>query len=33
VEEVYKCAPDGTVEASLRVLGDGFERTVRLARR
>src|SRR6202171_3900731 len=33
VEEVYKCAPDGTVEASLRVLDDGFERTVRLARR
>src|SRR5438874_2933662 len=24
VEEVYRCAPDGTVEASLRVLDDGF---------
>ena len=33
VEEVYRCAPDGTVEASLRVLDDGFERTLRLARR
>jgi len=33
VEEIYRCAPDGTVEASLRVLDDGFERTVRLARR
>jgi molecular chaperone DnaK (HSP70) len=33
VEETYRCAPDGTVEASLRVLDDGFERTVRLARR
>ncbi|HEX9579037.1 MAG TPA: Hsp70 family protein [Myxococcales bacterium] len=33
VEEIYRCAPDGTVEASLRVLDDGFERTMRLARR
>jgi molecular chaperone DnaK len=33
VEEVYRCAADGTVEASLRVIGDGFERTVRLGRR
>jgi molecular chaperone DnaK (HSP70) len=33
VEEVYRCGADGTVEASLRVLDDGFERTVRLARR
>jgi molecular chaperone DnaK (HSP70) len=33
VEETYRCAADGTVEASLRVLGDGFERTVKLARR
>jgi molecular chaperone DnaK len=33
VEEVYKCAADGTVEASLRVLDDGYERTVTLSRR
>jgi len=33
VEEIYRCAADGTVEASLRVLDDGFERTVRLGRR
>jgi len=33
VEELYNCAADGTVQASLRVLDDGFERTVRLARR
>ena len=33
IEEVYRCAADGTVEASLRVLDDGFERTVRLGRR
>jgi len=33
VEEVYDCAADGTVQARLRVLDDGFEQTVRLARR
>src|SRR3954464_2132648 len=33
VEELYNCGADGTVEASLRVLDDGFERTIRLARR
>ena len=33
VEEVYRCGADGTVEASLRVLDDGFERKVKLARR
>jgi molecular chaperone DnaK (HSP70) len=33
VEEIYRCGADGTVEASLRVLDDGFERTLRLARR
>jgi molecular chaperone DnaK (HSP70) len=33
VEETYQCAPDGTVEASLRILDDGFERTLRLSRR
>ena len=33
VEEIYRCAPDGPVEASLRVLDDGFERTMRLTRR
>jgi len=33
VEETYRCAPDGTVEASLRVLDDGFERTLLLSRR
>ena len=33
VEETYRCAPDGTVEASLRVLDDGFSRTLRLSRR
>src|SRR4051812_16434370 len=33
VEEVYRCGADGTVEASLRIVDDGFERTVRLARR
>src|SRR6267143_1981983 len=33
VEEIYKCGSDGTVTASLRVLDDGFERTLRLSRR
>jgi molecular chaperone DnaK len=33
IEELYNCAADGTVQASLRVLDDGFEKTVRLARR
>ena len=33
VEELYNCAADGTVQASLKVLDDGFERTVHLARR
>ena len=33
VEEVYRCAADGTVQASLRVMDDGFERTVRLSPR
>ena len=33
VEEIYRCGADGTVEASLRVLEDGFERTLRLSRR
>ena len=33
VEEVYQCGADGTVIASLRVLEDGFERTLRLSRR
>jgi molecular chaperone DnaK (HSP70) len=33
VEEVYRCGADGTVEASLRVLDDGFERKVKLGRR
>jgi len=33
VEEIYRCGADGTVEASLRVIDDGFERKVRLARR
>ena len=33
VEEIYRCAADGTVEASLRVLDDGYQRTVRLGRR
>jgi molecular chaperone DnaK (HSP70) len=33
VEETYKCGSDGTVTASLRVLDDGFERTLRLSRR
>jgi molecular chaperone DnaK len=33
VEELYNCAADGTVQASLRVVDDGYERTVRLARR
>jgi molecular chaperone DnaK len=33
VEETYKCGADGTVTASLRVLDDGFERTLRLSRR
>jgi molecular chaperone DnaK (HSP70) len=33
IEEVYRCGADGTVEAQLRVLDDGFERTVRIARR
>src|SRR5262249_31954999 len=33
VEEIYRCGADGTVEASLRVLDDGFERKVKLGRR
>ena len=33
VEEVYRCAADGTVEASIRVLDDGFEQTSRIGRR
>ena len=33
VEEIYRCGADGTVEASLRVIDDGFERKVMLARR
>src|SRR3954471_20778422 len=33
VEETYRCGSDGTVTASLRVLDDGFERTLRLSRR
>jgi molecular chaperone DnaK (HSP70) len=33
VEEVYRCAVDGTVHASLRVVDDGFERTVQLSPR
>ena len=33
VEELYRCGADGTVEASLRVVDDGFERTLRLSRR
>jgi molecular chaperone DnaK (HSP70) len=33
VEEIYQCGADGTVTASLRVLDDGFERTLRLSRR
>jgi molecular chaperone DnaK len=33
VEEVYDCAADGTVQARLREVDDGFEQTVRLARR
>src|SRR6267142_157002 len=33
VEETYKCGADGPVTASLRVLDDGFERTLRLSRR
>jgi molecular chaperone DnaK len=33
VEEVYRCTPDGAVHASLRVIDDGFERTVRLSPR
>jgi molecular chaperone DnaK (HSP70) len=33
VEETYKCGSDGTVTASLRVVDDGFERTLRLSRR
>jgi molecular chaperone DnaK (HSP70) len=33
VEETYQCGADGTVTASLRVLDDGFERTLRLSRR
>jgi molecular chaperone DnaK len=33
VEETYQCRADGTVTASLRVLDDGFERTLRLSRR
>jgi molecular chaperone DnaK (HSP70) len=33
VEEVYRCSADGTVQASLRVIDDGFERTVQLSPR
>ena len=33
VEEVYRCASDGTVRASLRVIDDGFEHTVALSPR
>src|SRR5437868_6424618 len=33
IEEIYRCGAHGTVEASLRVLEDGFERTLRLSRR
>jgi molecular chaperone DnaK (HSP70) len=33
VEETYQCGADGTVTASLRVLDDGFQRTLRLSRR
>jgi len=33
VEETYQCRADGTVTANLRVLDDGFERTLRLSRR
>jgi hypothetical protein len=33
VEEIYKCGADGTVTASLRVVDDGFQRTLRLSRR
>ncbi len=33
VEEIYRCGSDGTVTASLRVLDDGFERTLQLSRR
>jgi molecular chaperone DnaK len=33
VEETYRCGSDGTVTASLRVLDDGFERTLQLSRR
>jgi molecular chaperone DnaK len=33
VEEIYQCGADGTVTASLRVLDDGFERTLQLSRR
>ena len=33
VEEVYRCAADGTVCASLRVIDDGFEHTVALSPR
>jgi molecular chaperone DnaK len=33
VEESYQCGADGTVTASLRVLDDGFQRTLRLSRR
>ncbi len=33
VEEVYRCAADGTVRASLRVVDDGFERSVDLSPR
>jgi molecular chaperone DnaK (HSP70) len=33
IEEIYKCGADGTVTASLRVLDDGFQRTLRLSRR
>jgi molecular chaperone DnaK len=33
VEEVYCCTADGVVQASLRVIDDGFERTVRLSPR
>jgi len=33
VEETYRCGADGTVTASLRVVDDGFEKTLRLSRR
>ncbi len=33
VEEIYRCGLDGTVEASLRVIEDGYSRTVQLTPR